>query len=43
MLRNKTIAVNFHAGSHFLTLQLLEGFMAREEIKVVHMGQARLR
>jgi NitT/TauT family transport system substrate-binding protein len=43
MLRNKTIAVNFHAGSHFLTLQLLEGFMAREEIKVVHLGQARLR
>ena len=43
MLRNKTIAVNFHAGSHFLTLQLLEGFMARQEIKVVHMGQARLR
>jgi NitT/TauT family transport system substrate-binding protein len=43
MLRNRTIAVNFHAGSHFLTLQMLEGFMAREEIKVVHMGQARLR
>ncbi len=43
MLRNKTIAVNFHAGSHFLALQLLEGFMARQEIKVVHMGQARLR
>src|SRR5918912_318511 len=42
-LRNKTIAVNFHAGSHYLTLQLLEGFMAREEIKVVHLGQARLR
>ena len=43
MLRNRTVAVNFHAGSHFLTLQLLEGFMARQEIKVVHMGQARLR
>ena len=39
-LRNKTIAVNFHAGSHYLTLQLLQGFMAREEIKVVHLGQA---
>ena len=34
MLRDKTIAVNFHAGSHYLTLQLLEGFMAREEIKL---------
>jgi NitT/TauT family transport system substrate-binding protein len=42
-LRNKTVAVNFHAGSHYLTLQLLEGFMARDEIKVVHLGQARLR
>jgi NitT/TauT family transport system substrate-binding protein len=42
-LRNKTIAVNFHAGSHYLTLQMLEGFMDRSEIKVVHMGQARLR
>ncbi|MPZ49268.1 MAG: ABC transporter substrate-binding protein [Dehalococcoidia bacterium] len=43
MLREKTIAVNFHAGSHYLTLQLLEGFMARDEIKPVHLGQARLR
>jgi NitT/TauT family transport system substrate-binding protein len=42
-LRQKTIAVNFHAGSHYLTLQLLEGFMARDEIKVVHLGQAQLR
>lgn len=42
-LRNRTIAVNFHAGSHYLTLQMLEGFMARDEIKVVHMGQAELR
>jgi NitT/TauT family transport system substrate-binding protein len=42
-LRHKTVAVNFHAGSHYLTLQLLEGFMARDEIKVVHLGQAQLR
>src|SRR5918999_4851826 len=42
-LRDHTIAVNFHAGSHYLTLQLLEGFMAREEMKVVHLGQAQLR
>ena len=39
-LRHKTIAVNFHAGSHYLTLQLLEGFMEREAIQVVHVGQA---
>ena len=42
-LRNRTVAVNFHAGSHYLTLQMLEGFMARDEIKVVHLGQAPLR
>ena len=42
-LRNKTIAVNFHAGSHYLALQLLEGFMDRDDIKCVHMGQAKLR
>lgn len=42
-LRNKTVSVNFHAGSHYLTLQLLEGFMERSEIKVVHHGQAKLR
>jgi NitT/TauT family transport system substrate-binding protein len=28
-LRQKTIAVNFHAGSHYLTLQLLEGSAAK--------------
>jgi NitT/TauT family transport system substrate-binding protein len=39
-LRHQTIAVNFHAGSHYLTLQLLEGFMEREAIQVVHVGQA---
>lgn len=42
-LRNRAIAVNFHAGSHYLTLQVLEGFMAREEIKTVHLGQGQAR
>lgn len=42
-LRNKAIAVNFHASSHYVTLSLLEGFMARDEIKVLHFGQARAR
>jgi len=37
-LRNKAIAVNFHAGSHYMTLQVLEGFMERDAIKVVHFG-----
>jgi NitT/TauT family transport system substrate-binding protein len=42
-LRNKTVAVNFHAGSHYLALQMLEGFMPRDEIKAVHMGEAKVR
>ena len=42
-LRNKTVAVNFHAGSHYLMLQLLEGFMPRDEIKAIHKGEAKLR
>jgi NitT/TauT family transport system substrate-binding protein len=31
------VAVHFHAGSHYLTLQMLEGFLPRNEIKVVHI------
>jgi NitT/TauT family transport system substrate-binding protein len=39
-LRQQPMAVNFHAGSHYLTRQLLEGFLEREAITVVHVGQA---
>ena len=42
-LRNKTIAVNFHAGSHYISLQVLEGFMERSEIKTLHFGQGQAR
>jgi len=38
-LRNKTIGVNFHAGSHYLALMFLEGFLDRDEINVVHAGR----
>ena len=37
-LRNVDVAVNFHAGSHYITLGMLSGFMTREEVKVVHIG-----
>ncbi|SIO88667.1 ABC transporter substrate-binding protein [Nocardiopsis sp. JB363] len=37
-LAGKSVAVNFHHGSHYLALQSLEGFLPREEIKVVHAG-----
>ncbi|MGV6873181.1 ABC transporter substrate-binding protein [Pseudochelatococcus sp. B33] len=34
------IGVNFHHGSHYVALQLLEGFLPREEIKIVHVEGA---
>jgi len=37
-LANKTIAVPFHGGTHYLTLQLVEGFVPREMIKLVSSG-----
>jgi NitT/TauT family transport system substrate-binding protein len=37
-LKNVPVAVNFHAGSHYVALGLLGGFLKREEIKVVHVG-----
>lgn len=36
-LRNVLIAVHFHAGSQYMALQMLEGFLARSEIKLVHI------
>ena len=36
-LSNVPVAVHFHAGSHYLTLQMLEGFLSRDEIKVLHI------
>jgi NitT/TauT family transport system substrate-binding protein len=37
-LANKTVGVQFHQGSHYATLAMLEGFVPREKIKVVHSG-----
>lgn len=37
-LANQPVAVRFHRGSHYATLQLLEGFLRREEIDVVNMA-----
>ncbi len=42
-LRGKTVGVQFHQGSHYLTLMMLEGFVKRDEIKVVHAGTVRER
>lgn len=32
------VAVNFHAGSHYITLGMLAGFMTKDEVKTVHIG-----
>ena len=37
-LADKTVGVQFHQGSHYCTLQMLEGCLRRDQIKVVHMG-----
>ena len=37
-LGNVPVAVNFHAGSHYVALRLLEGYLPVDKIKVVHYG-----
>lgn len=37
-LANVEVAVNFHAGSHYITLGMLAGFMSRDEVKTIHIG-----
>ena len=38
-LRGKTVAVNFHAGSHYITLSMLGGAMlGKDEVRAVHVG-----
>jgi NitT/TauT family transport system substrate-binding protein len=39
-LKNRPIGVRFHRGSHYATLQILEGYLHRDEIKVVHIDVA---
>lgn len=38
-LRGKTVAVNFHAGSHYITLAMLGGSMnSKSEVRAAHVG-----
>lgn len=37
-LAKRSVGVQFHQGSHYTTLAMLEGFLPREEINVVHSG-----
>ena len=42
-LGNKPIAVQFHAGSHYVALRLLEGYLPPEKIHLVHYGSPQQR
>ncbi len=42
-LGNTSIAVQFHAGSHYVALRLLEGYLPTEKIKLVHYGSPQQR
>jgi len=43
-LRGRTVAVNFHAGSHYITLSMLGGSMnSKSEVRAVHVGGPRQR
>ncbi len=37
-LRNRTVGVSFHHGSHYLAIQMLEGFLEDDEIRVVNVA-----
>lgn len=37
-LSDVVVGVNMHAGSHYLTLSILEGYLARDEIRPGHVG-----
>lgn len=40
---NRVIGVNFHSGSHYTALRLLEGYLRRDEIQLIHLeGRNRL-
>jgi hypothetical protein len=38
MLKDKLIAVTPNNGSHFVTLKMIEGFLAKEHVKVTNAG-----
>ena len=42
-LSNQTIAVQFHAGSHYVALRLLEGYIPKSKMKLVNYGSPQQR
>jgi NitT/TauT family transport system substrate-binding protein len=39
-LANVPVGVNFHHGSHYIAIQMLQGFLSRDEINIVHVEGA---
>ena len=37
-LAGKTVAVQFHQGSHYATIAMLHGFLSKDEIRPLHVG-----
>ena len=37
-LAGKTVGVQFHQGSHYATIAMLQGFLSKDEIRAVHVG-----
>lgn len=37
-LAHKTVGVQFHQGSHYASIAMLQGFLGKEEIRPVHVG-----
>jgi NitT/TauT family transport system substrate-binding protein len=37
-LAGQTVGVQFHQGSHYATLAMLQGFLAKDEIRAIHVG-----
>ena len=42
-LGSRSVGVQYHQGSHYHTLSMLEGFLSRDEMNVVHAGTVRER
>ena len=42
-LGNQPVAVQFHAGSHYVALRLLSGYLPEEKLKLVHYGSPQFR
>ncbi len=42
-LAGRTVGVQFHQGSHYATIAMLQGFLRKDEIKPIHVGPTQQR